>query len=69
MKKVLLIAAVASLGIVSCKKDYSCTCKDGTDSYTFTAKSGKKDAKSWCDATQKEINEQSGGSGVTCTLD
>ncbi|MBX3163436.1 MAG: hypothetical protein KF900_03070 [Bacteroidetes bacterium] len=65
MKKVLLIAAVASLGMASCRKNHSCTCKDSTDTYTFTAKSSKKDAKSWCEATTTSLK----ATGYTCTLD
>ena len=53
MKKVLLIAAVAGLSMVSCKKDYTCTCtvtyNGQTETYTYQMKDvKKKDAKSSC---------------------
>ncbi len=35
MKKIILLAAVATLGLASCKKDYSCTCTN-TDVTTIT---------------------------------
>jgi hypothetical protein len=28
MKKVIILSAVATLGLVSCKKDYTCKCTD-----------------------------------------
>ncbi len=53
MKKVLLIAAVAGMAMVSCKKDYTCECttKDngtvmGTSSVTI--KDTKKNADEAC---------------------
>jgi len=53
MKKVLLVAAVAGLAMVSCKKDYTCECTttdNGTvvSTTTVTGKMKKKDADSWC---------------------
>jgi hypothetical protein len=54
MKKVLLIASVIGLAMASCKKDYTCTCKDQTTppdpdiKYTYT-KVKKKDAQKSCD--------------------
>lgn len=54
MKKIASIAVIALLavGFTSCKKDYTCTCKDssGKESakYTFP-KVKKKDAKTACD--------------------
>jgi len=53
MKKVLLIAAVAGLAMVSCKKDYTCECTysgsgiSGTTSATI--KDTKKKAKDACE--------------------
>ena len=72
MKKGLFIVAViATVGFVSCKKDYTCTCtaKDSsgatiaTTSGTVTAK--KKDAKAACE----NGNSSAGGSTITCVLD
>lgn len=58
MKKVLpFVAAIALLGAVSCKKEYTCECTydDGagsTGSVSATATLSKKDAEAWCDDTQ-----------------
>lgn len=54
MKKVLLVAAVACFTLVSCKKDYTCTCtytpNGGTaQEHVFDMKDvKKKDAKDAC---------------------
>ncbi|MBL7930762.1 MAG: hypothetical protein JNL60_02615, partial [Bacteroidia bacterium] len=53
MKKTLLLAAVAGLMAVSCKKNYSCECtttsnnpNDAPDTYTYPlGKQKKKDAE------------------------
>jgi len=56
MKKVLLVAAVACFTLVSCKKDYTCTCNytpsGGTAQVnTFPMKDvKKKDAKDACNS-------------------
>ena len=68
MKKTLLIAAVALLALVSCKKDRTCTCTvdfgiEGVAIQTVseTQKLSKKDAEKWCDDANT--------TGVSCTLD
>jgi hypothetical protein len=53
MKKAFLIASVAGLALVSCKKDYTCECTttdNGTvlSTTTFTGKMKKKDSETWC---------------------
>jgi hypothetical protein len=53
MKKILLVAAIAGLSMVSCKKDYTCTCTatiGGTaQTYTYPLNDvKKKDAKDLC---------------------
>lgn len=51
-KKIVLAAvAVAFLGLVSCKKDYTCACTDadGTFNYSYN-KVKKKDAESACNS-------------------
>ena len=57
MKKITLLAAAAIIAIsfTSCKKDYTCTCKDKTsppdvDIVIKYTKVKKKDAQSSCDA-------------------
>ncbi|MDO9000729.1 MAG: hypothetical protein Q7W45_13255 [Bacteroidota bacterium] len=37
MKKILLIASVAGLAMVSCKKDRTCECKTTSDAPGFTS--------------------------------
>ena len=53
MKKFILVAAVATFGLASCKKDYVCTYKDGngttqTVTYTGVNKAGKAAAETQC---------------------
>lgn len=68
MKKVASIAMIALLavGFTSCKKDYTCSCKDSsgteTASYQFP-KAKKSDAKTACESWNSlQIN------GATCAL-
>ncbi len=68
MKKILLFAAVASLSLVSCKKDYTCECttKDNTGailtSNSVTIKETKSKAK---DACSGKVTSSGGGSSIT----
>lgn len=70
MKKVLLVAAITSLAMSSCKKDYTCECS-GTGlpqqySYKEYKKVKKKDAKASCDnisATYKSY-----GADISCAV-
>ncbi|MDF3027756.1 MAG: hypothetical protein K0S23_2063 [Fluviicola sp.] len=53
MKKFILVAAVATFGLASCKKDYVCTYTDAngntqTTSYNGLNKSGKTAAEASC---------------------
>lgn len=67
MKKIILVAAVATfgLGLGSCKKDYTCTCTfsggglSGSASTTINAT--KKDAKEACEADNSTY--------ATCKID
>jgi hypothetical protein len=65
MKKILLIAAVAGLAMVSCKKERTCTCTTTTTSTSGTVTTGqpsttvykkvkKGDAKDMCVSTLHE---------------
>lgn len=60
----VLVAAVAVLGLASCKKDYTCECDNGeitiTEKYQDTK---KKDAKESCEALDETY-----GSSTTCEL-
>ena len=53
MKKLFIVAVVASFGMVSCKKDYTCECTttSGNSSITGTStvNATKKDAKTACE--------------------
>jgi len=68
MKKLAPIVALTLMAaaFASCKKDYTCTCKNstgGTFTYPFN-KAKKKDAKAACD-TWDNLYKSSGGS---CSL-
>jgi hypothetical protein len=65
MKKIVTIVAVALFGALvlpSCKKDYTCTCTIGGQTFPNEMKNVKKsDAKAACDALNI--------AGANCTLD
>ncbi len=68
MKKIAILSiALMALSFVSCKKDWTCTCKDATGGEVKKfSKITKKQALSNC---QTETVTDSGGSGTeTCTL-
>ena len=54
MKKLFTLALViGAFSLTSCKKDWTCECKDtstGVVDFTFTQKSTKAKAKTWCEA-------------------
>ncbi|MES2681863.1 MAG: hypothetical protein V4635_18360 [Bacteroidota bacterium] len=64
MKKVLFIAAIASLSLASCKKDYTCECSTSFFGTTFlvktAAKSSKKGAEEWCKGLQTSTSTVDG---------
>lgn len=78
MKKILLIAAVAGLSMVSCKKDRVCTCTETPTSgvvvnYKVTYYNSKKsDARLLCqgEATQRDYTAPVSNTGdkTTCEL-
>lgn len=51
MKKILLVGALAFIGLASCKKDYTCECKDSTGAVvsSSTVTGTKKAAKAACE--------------------
>jgi hypothetical protein len=79
MKKLVLLAAAAvlSLGAVSCKKDYDCSCtwKESHDDH-FDDKSGvydlgkvkEDDAKTACDTQATAISADPDHSEVVCDI-
>lgn len=79
VRKMAMFMAIATCSIVvSCKKDYTCTCitkvtgyglDETTTSETTIANSKKKDAESTCNA--QELNFSSFGffTTTTCTLE
>ena len=51
MKKVILFGAFALLTLASCKKDWTCTCTVGNESYSDIIQyKTKSDAKAECDS-------------------
>lgn len=80
MKKTLLIAAIAGIAMVSCKKERTCTCTTtstaangtvtvGTPNVTVYKKIKGGDAKNVCATTTNESTDSftSGGTTVTST--
>ena len=66
MKKLLLIASFAVIGLTSCKKDYNCTCNIlGQTTVIPFENTSKDDAQTACDA-ENAVAQLVGG---TCTLD
>lgn len=66
MKKTILILLI-STSIISCKKDYNCSCKIFMiSSNTLIKKSCKEDAKANCDEKLKEAKTLDGN--ATCEL-
>lgn len=55
MKKVLFVAALGMLTLASCKKEYTCTCTDGTGTVTTETAKGK-DATDACADASSVIN-------------
>lgn len=65
MKKITILAVAAlAISFASCKKDRTCECTQTSNGVTIVSstvvKSGKKDAESWCSA--------SNGSKTTVTV-
>ena len=68
MKKLFIVAVVASFGMVSCKKDYTCECTTTsggqTSKTTSTIKAKKDDAKKTCESA----SISSGSSSISCKI-
>lgn len=83
MKKILLVAAVAGMAMVSCKKTYTCECtttskvyiNGQTTSSNATAaadsneKMKKKDAKDWCEKNNGTTTSGNTTNGSEVTID
>jgi hypothetical protein len=78
MKKVLLASiALVTLGLTSCKKEYTCMCTTvdndpnfgGTSSFTYTFTAKKKDAERVCSTYESESTWGGYTSKTTCALD
>lgn len=60
-KAVLALAALVTLGLASCKKDYTCECEydnigtTETESFTYNEKT-KSDAVDMCSEKEEELN-------------
>ena len=72
MKKVLLVGAVALLGLASCKKDYTCECTATVDFMGVKSSSSASttihDTKSNATTTCEKGNQTSTGSSVKCVI-
>jgi hypothetical protein len=77
MKKVLLVAAVLGLAMVSCKKDYTCECTVTTYSNGASAsqttsgatgKMKKADATSKCDKGDSMVGDTQNGIKSECSI-
>lgn len=77
MKKILAITCIGMLALVSCEKDYSCTCTetytDGTDTYTdsYTYRvegATKKQAEIACNEATISQTEGTQTYEMTCVL-
>ena len=70
MKKIIILSmSVIALSFASCKKDWTCTCKDATGGEVkkFT-KITKKQALSNCQTKTSSTNGIPGSQTETCTL-
>lgn len=75
MKKVILVGAIALLGLTSCNKDYTCTCTSTFNDnsklvQSFEFKSTTQDeAKTNCEAKAKQIYADNSVSGFESKVD
>lgn len=64
MKKIFVVLAVSSIGLMSCKKTHTCEC---TDNSTLTmTKQTKRSAQKSCDNLEESSKIVT--PGTTCTL-
>jgi hypothetical protein len=72
MKKIFAIAFLGTMGLVSCKKDYTCECTETTGTSVYTIKeTSKKVAKAVCEGEGYdgiEYNGQAVPQDNNCTL-
>lgn len=68
MKKVLLIAAVAGLAMVSCKKDYTCECTYSGGGVSGTTTTTIKDTKKKATDACEKLSVSAGGTSTTCKI-
>lgn len=73
MKKIFAIAFLGTMGLVSCKKDYTCECTSTSGSSVYTIKgTSKKVAKAVCEGEGYDSIESNGvtlpESNSGCTL-
>ena len=76
MKKILLVAAVAGLAMVSCKKEYTCECTSTTNASgttmsvtaSTTIKDTKKNATEACEAGTKDNSVGGVTAKVECKI-
>lgn len=79
MKKLVILIAVCSLGLMSCKKDYTCNCKkirtdeDGNTTTTsdgsYTFKDNAARAEKRCDEQERSDSDILGDYTRECQVD
>ena len=70
MKKMILpltLVGLMAIGLVSCNKEYTCTCTDGTVLFADQEADSKDDAETACAAGEATL--QIANPGTTCSLD
>lgn len=67
MKKLVLLAAIVSVGFVSCKKDYTCSCTTTSGGASATATTTIKDTKKNATESCENGTSTSSAGGVTAT--
>ena len=68
MKKILLIVAVASFVMTSCKKDYTCECTLSGNGVSGTTSGTIHDTKSNATTACEAGNSSFGGTTTTCKI-
>lgn len=68
MKKVLLVAAVAGLSMVSCKKDYTCECTVSAAGVSQTTSTVMNDTKKNATDACEAMNSSTTVLGMTQTV-
>ncbi|MDQ3046008.1 MAG: hypothetical protein M3R27_00545 [Bacteroidota bacterium] len=67
-KSIFIVAALAAFSFASCKKDYTCVCRDGSTEYQrYTIRTTKSKSKDVC--AEQEANWNTAYPGVSCSIE